>query len=348
MIIRQKNLFICSAIILAAAALTACGGSSDSKKTVSSAAKQFSSSSSMITATSSSSSLAVRQEIPISKDIFYKEPGLWLAFTHLDATRRFPQNDVQKPFREERLRETSVNTYIFASESESIAPGVCVLTPSAFDEAKLLPAFVGSELYCITNNRFFHEPDNSYTMEYRCENELVMTTRIVKLSDQSRFQDLGLTLSDAQVQQPACASWNISTFEAWFLDKDGKEIEREGRAGMLNKIFIRTGVDNNSKVITFTRYEDPLSVGVFNITPASISQLLLQNVDAQVSSPNASVPFIPGIHFPGRKGELRIDTFTPLSLSGNFNMEDTFGGGSLSGSFSFDFRQYFKEVPTPQ
>ncbi|WP_039915080.1 hypothetical protein [Cellvibrio mixtus] len=347
MTIRQKNLFINSAAVLVVGALTACGGDGGNKNTISSKANQLSSSSSIVAVTSSSS-LAVRREIPISKDIFYKEPGLWLAFTHLEATQRFPQNDVQKPFMEERLRETSINTYVFASESESVAPGVCVLTPAAFDETGLLPLFISSELYCTTSNRFFHESDNSYTMEYRCENELVMTTRIVKLSDQNRFQDLGLTLNDTQVQQPACASWNISTFETWFLDKDGKEIERAGRAAMLNKIFIRVGVDNNSRVIAFTRYEDPFSVGIFNITPAGASQLLLRNVEAQVSSPNSSIPFIPGVHFAAQKGELRIDTFTPLSLSGSFNMEDTLGGGSLGGNFSFDFRHYFKEVPTPE
>lgn len=339
MAIRFIPVFICVCFI------NACGGGSGSSTTSnhSSAASSIAA-----TSTSSSSAAAMRQPINASEANFFQEPGLWLAWTRIDARNRSAQNDLLKPFREERSRDTSISTYLFAPESNELAPGACIrtLSPEQINGAALIffsSAPIGNELYCMTENQFYREVDGSYSIEYRCDNNVVATTRLVKASSLPEFQDTGLTLSGAPLQEPVCVSWNMSSFEIWSLDANGNEIQREADAMVINDIQMRVGMDNESSVIHFRSNQGAWHAGVYDLAFWDfITPQLRESATAEITTANAGITPEPGKSFSAQQGELRIDRIEPLRMSGSFTMQGT-NNESLSGFFSFDFSEYFTE-----
>jgi hypothetical protein len=332
---------------------TACGGGSsgDSPSQSITPPQSSSSSSSAITVSSihsvASSSIASRQKIALDEALFFNEPGLWLAYTEIDARVRFKvAEDDPQTMRETRLRETSIDTYIFTRELGGIEVGPCVRTPDIFRDFGLEPITpVGSELYCLPEQSFFHEPDNSYTMEYYCDNQRVMKTRMHRLSSKAQLQDFGLTLAGVPAQQPSCVHWNISHFETWSLDSAGKEIAMLGKSAMLQWLLFRWGEGKSSRFIQLTRAK-PFEVGVYDLKQVGDSaQSWMDQVTASVTPVNAGLPYVPGVHLGNvHGGELRIDSFSPLSVNGSFEMKgEVPKESSLSGSFAFDFGQYFSE-----
>lgn len=337
--------------ILVTGLLTACGGDSGGGAPSQSVIPSQSSKSSVIRVSSissaTSSSAVNRQKIALDESLFFNEPGLWVAYTEINARVRFKvAEDDPQTMRETRLRETSIDTYIFTRELADIEVGPCVRTPDTFREVGLQPITpVGSELYCIPELQFFREPDNSYTMEYFCENERVMKTRMRKLSSQARLQDFGLTLAGVPAQQASCVNWNISNFEFWSLDSEGKEIALLHKTVMPNWLVFRWGIDKSSRVLQF-KGAKPYEAGIYNLKPAdSSTQSWMGQVVADVVPAHAGLPYVPGVHLGNvHEGELRIDSFSSLSVNGSFEMKGFAPDeSSLSGSFAFDFSQYFSE-----
>lgn len=343
--------------------ITACGGSgggSDKEvaesSNLSSTISSSSTASSLVTSSqiafsssSTSSSVAVnRQKINPSEANFFQESGLWVTFTKIDVRRRSPQNNVQKPFLEERLLETSVNTYLFTPSSNDIAVGECVRTLEADQVsngfmAMLFDTPIGAELYCITDEHLYLESDGSYTVEYRCGENLVATTQMIKVSSLSEFQDLGLNINGAQTQQPVCANWNISDFAIWSLDADGNEIEREESAPIFNGISFRIRTDEESLVINFTNGQSKWFASIYEFNWSDwINVQPRENVLAEVTTANAGINSVLGKHFTALDGELHLDRIEPLRMSGSFEMSGS-NDASLSGSFSFDVSEYFSD-----
>ncbi len=331
--------------MFSACLIAGCGGGTSSDNGIASASSSSSSISSVSSSSqmgsSSSNAIATRQKINPSEANFFQGPGLWVGFTNIDARNRTPQNDIQKPFLEERSLETSVNTYVFASESNGLVEGVCIRTlePEQVKggfRSMLFNGSIGSELYCATEDELFQEIDGSYTVEYRCNEKLIGTTRLVKVMSRPEFHFSGLTLSSAQTQQPACINWNISKFEIWSLDANGNDIEIEKNAAVFNSIQLRVGTDAESVVLRFENPHGTWRVGVYDL-----DSQLTERVSAKVGPANAGIVVMPEKDFFAQQGKLQLDIIEPMKMSGTFEMHGAVNNTSLTGSFSFDVSEYF-------
>lgn len=329
--------------------ITACGGSgSSTSSSLSSPASSIAAASTASLMASSSSAVAIRQQISHGEANFFQEAGLWLGYTKVDARNRFAHDDPQKPFRETRLTETAVNTYLFTPASNEIAEGLCVrsLDPEQVKDGfrnMLFDTPVATELYCVTEDRLFREMDDSYTVEYHCGTDLVATTRLVKLSTTAAFNDNGLILSGAQVQQSGCFSWNISKFQLWSLDAQGRDIQLEIDAHTSNNIQLRSGINEQTVVFDFKNHKSAWKPVVYDLTPRDFNDpLLIDSAVVEILPANAGIKFNPQIHFPVSHGELRLDRIEPLRVSGSFVLHES-DNKNISGSFSFDVSEYFTE-----
>lgn len=343
MAMRFISLLICVCFI------TACGGSGSSvSSSRSSLANSISTTSSSSVTASSSSATAIRQQINPREAKFFQEAGLWLGYTKVDARNRFAQDDPQKPFLETRLTETSVNTYLFTPASSEIAEGLCVfpLDPEQTKDGfrnMLFDTPVANELYCVTDDHLFREVDGSYTVEYHCGSELVATTRLVKVSSVAAFNDNGLILGGAQVPQSGCFNWNLSHFEFWSLDAQGRDIQLESDAHVFNGIQLRTGINKHSVLFYFRNIKSAWKSGVYDLAPHDFNDpMLIDSAAVEVLPANAGLDVDPQLHISVSHGELRLDRIEPLRMSGSFLLHES-DNKSISGIFSFDVSEYFTE-----
>jgi hypothetical protein len=329
-----RRFILISSLVL----LTACGGS-ESNSTSSSATSALPQSSN----SSSSSVVLVRKKIDLEKASFFKEPGLWVAFTQFNQIVRVKTENGLSPFQETRLSDTSLNSFIFVPDTNALVPGDCVrqLDPAEVKDGfrnMLFTTSIAAELYCVTEDSLFEENDGSYTVEYRCDKKLVGTTRLVKKSAHPEFDDIGLTINSRPIK-PVCPNWNISKFEIWSLDINGNEISQDASAGF-NQISLRTGTGDDSSVISFTDHLNPWRSNSYQIWKSG--SLASNEVVAHISPANAGMPWIEGTHFGADGGSLTIDRVMPLQLSGSFNLKSG-DDIEVSGSFIFDYTEYFEE-----